>query len=369
MARLRDYPARMGITRLADITGLDRLGIPVVQAVRPLALSNAVSQGKGSDCASAVLSALLEAAETYFAEQVSRFDCMTASAERLGVPEGLFDRHMLPDVSPDWRRRELPWAAATDLISGKPGRVPLELAHTAYVQPPLRTDGLFLASTTGLAAGLRRQDAVLHGLLECVERAALERAHRTHGFFHRYKVDLDTIDHEESRDLIEDIRGKGLLVGLWAIEGAGGLPVIWCQLMEDGSRQTIMPYPADGFAASLDPRSAVQRAIWEAAQSRLAAISGSRDDMTRASYPRYTDWQSIEAHRRLIADGPAEVDFRQLCKAVDPGGQDWLEAITGRLSQAGISAILVVDLDTSPMPDLRVVRVVVPQLKPLTEND
>ncbi len=37
----------MGITRLADITGLDRIGLPVYMSVRPNAKTLSVSQGKG----------------------------------------------------------------------------------------------------------------------------------------------------------------------------------------------------------------------------------------------------------------------------------------------------------------------------------
>lgn len=358
----------MGITRIADITGLDRLGIPVVQAVRPLALSNAVSQGKGSDNASAALSAILEAAETFFAEQVSRIDHVCATAEALQIPDGFFDDHVMAGISPDWRVTELPWVEGSDLISGEPGWVPLELVHTAFVDPPLETDGHFFASTSGLAAALKAPDAILHGLLECIEREALARAHRTHGFFQRFRIDLETIDHAETAGLIEGIRRKGILVGLWAVEGAGGLPVIWCQLMEDGTEQIITPYPADGFAASLDPHSAVQRAIHEAAQSRLAAISGSRDDITRAGYPRYTDWQRIESHRRLLAGGPMEIDFESICQCEPAAAKDWPELISGRLFDDGISSILVVPVETEPLSELRTVRVVVPQLEPLRED-
>lgn len=39
----------MGITRLANVTGLDVIGIPVYMAVRPSSRSIAVSQGKGLD--------------------------------------------------------------------------------------------------------------------------------------------------------------------------------------------------------------------------------------------------------------------------------------------------------------------------------
>ena len=59
-----------GITRVADVTGLDRVGIPVAIAIRPSARSVAVSQGKGIDLASAKVSALMEAIEVWHAENI-----------------------------------------------------------------------------------------------------------------------------------------------------------------------------------------------------------------------------------------------------------------------------------------------------------
>ena len=49
-----------GITRVADVTGLDRIGVPVAMAVRPNARSLSVSQGKGVDRDAARASALME---------------------------------------------------------------------------------------------------------------------------------------------------------------------------------------------------------------------------------------------------------------------------------------------------------------------
>ena len=54
----------MGITRIANVTGLDRTGIPVVMVVRPNARSVAVSQGKGLTLAAAKASGVMEAAES-----------------------------------------------------------------------------------------------------------------------------------------------------------------------------------------------------------------------------------------------------------------------------------------------------------------
>src|SRR4051812_28921774 len=47
VARLPPHLSRLGITRVADITGLDRIGIPVFQGIRPLSRAIVVSQGKG----------------------------------------------------------------------------------------------------------------------------------------------------------------------------------------------------------------------------------------------------------------------------------------------------------------------------------
>jgi ribosomal protein S12 methylthiotransferase accessory factor len=44
LTRARPFAARMGITRLGNITGLDRIGIPVAIAVRPNSRSVSVSQ-------------------------------------------------------------------------------------------------------------------------------------------------------------------------------------------------------------------------------------------------------------------------------------------------------------------------------------
>ena len=47
LQRIKPLLARMGITRIANLTGLDRVGIPVVSVMRPNSRSLSVSQGKG----------------------------------------------------------------------------------------------------------------------------------------------------------------------------------------------------------------------------------------------------------------------------------------------------------------------------------
>src|SRR5579863_7358634 len=70
LARVRPHAARMGITRLGNVTGLDRIGIPVAIAVRPNSRSVSVSQGKGLDLAHAMASALMESVEGFHGEEI-----------------------------------------------------------------------------------------------------------------------------------------------------------------------------------------------------------------------------------------------------------------------------------------------------------
>src|SRR3954464_11269314 len=89
LARARPPMARMGITRLGNITGLDRIGIPVAVAVRPNSRSVSVSQGKGRELAQAMASALMEACEGFHAEEIG--PCRQASCRDLAASEIVVD--------------------------------------------------------------------------------------------------------------------------------------------------------------------------------------------------------------------------------------------------------------------------------------
>src|SRR5205823_9306186 len=89
LARVRPHAARMGITRLGNITGLDRIGIPVAIAVRPNSRSVSVSQGKGYDLPQAMASALMEACEGFHAEEIG--PCQHAMYSNLAQSETVVD--------------------------------------------------------------------------------------------------------------------------------------------------------------------------------------------------------------------------------------------------------------------------------------
>src|SRR5918995_3479572 len=95
--RVAPLRARMGITRVANVTGLDRIGIPVVMVCRPNSRSIAVSQGKGLDLDAAKASGVMEAIELYHAERVE-LPLKLGSSRDLARTHRLIDLHALPRV-------------------------------------------------------------------------------------------------------------------------------------------------------------------------------------------------------------------------------------------------------------------------------
>ncbi|MBA5776701.1 YcaO-like family protein [Stappia sp. F7233] len=366
LKRLLPLAPRLGITRIGDLTGLDRIGIPVVQAVRPLGLANSVTQGKGTSLDAAAVSAIMEAAEQFFAERVDVMDPVMATALELGADTASFGLHLLEGVAEDWHRRSLAWLPAEDLLGGPGGWLPMELVHTAYIDPPLASDGVFEASTTGLACGFCRQQAQLHGLLECIERDAIARAQQTHGFFHRFRFEPQTLEDETLTLLIEMLQAAGLIAAFWAADAAGNVPTVWCQIMEDEGAVPLMPLPAEGFASALDFKRASRGALLEAAQSRLAAISGARDDISRLAFPARFDWEAIDTHRRFLREGKKSFCYEDLANREISGGSA-LDPVVERLAADGITSVLHVALDNTPCPEILASRIFVPQFLPLRE--
>src|SRR5580693_1007357 len=72
LARVTPHLTSMGITRIANVTGLDNIGIPVVMVCRPNSRGLSVSQGKGLDLDEARVSGVMEAAELFHAENIER---------------------------------------------------------------------------------------------------------------------------------------------------------------------------------------------------------------------------------------------------------------------------------------------------------
>src|SRR5438094_1376086 len=146
LARVHPHAARMGITRLGNITGLDRIGIPVAMAVRPNSRSVSVAQGKGLNLPQAMASALMEACETFHAEEIG--PCCRAAYHDLARTETVVDPERLcPAIHAFDSGAAISWIGGYDLLRREPCWVPAEIVHTDYTGEP---DGYFLAGSNGL---------------------------------------------------------------------------------------------------------------------------------------------------------------------------------------------------------------------------
>src|SRR5262245_39624112 len=166
---------RFGITRIADITGLDIIGIPVIMAVRPLAKTLSVAQGKGRTSMLATVSAVMESIELWHAGYaVPRPRHRSTAASELDLPYRLRALAAVPGALLT-EHTPLDWVDAIGMTSGRTVPLPAGLVRlTSPAEQQWRPVGL-RAGSNGLASGNTLEEAALHALYEIIERDAVSR--------------------------------------------------------------------------------------------------------------------------------------------------------------------------------------------------
>ncbi|MFI9832905.1 YcaO-like family protein [Streptomyces sp. NPDC051913] len=269
--RLSDY----GITRVADLTGLDHLGLPVCAAHRPTAHTLTVSQGKGATHRLAAISAVMEAVEVHHAEQPPQVDFDgPAFAATVDYPLEALPLRLAPQTLPQvaaLNRLPQQWTQGAGLLTGHPLLVPAALVYRT--PQPMWTPSLWRCTSTGLACGNTRDEAVTHALFEVMERHALHVDENT-GATLRTLIDPASVHDPYNRRLIDRIHASGAVLELYIVDNAFALPVCLAYLWSQD-----YPVHFTGTGCHSDPYIALSRAITEAAQSRLTSISGTRDDL------------------------------------------------------------------------------------------
>jgi ribosomal protein S12 methylthiotransferase accessory factor len=351
-----------GITRIASVTRLDRIGIPIVQVTRPLSLSNAVAQGKGVTWEAATVSAVMESIECWASESIDPASLTWSTACAFGEDtRALYEPWAMSEISDRWQTLPLPWLAGHDLFTGRAVPVPAALVDTDYTLPS-RHPSMFPRTTTGLAAGRSVAQAVIHAGLEILERDAIAEAHRTARFFENHQISLSDARGRIS-DLLEKIQRANLLCGIWRAPAIHSLPVYWCHLMEPGPPRELVPLPSEGFGCSFTHEEALTRAVLEACQARATAISGAREDMTRQFYPTHGDRAHLDEWREQVSR-PSRTRHEAVLAGAEPSEQiQRLEAVLDALRQAGANAAVVVHVRNEPEHAFHVVRLVCPPLR------
>ncbi|MEV6781207.1 YcaO-like family protein [Streptomyces sp. NPDC051098] len=337
-----------GITRVADLTGLDCIGLPVWTAIRPASLTLSTSQGKGATDLLAKLSAVMEAIELWHVEQPLPVaargpaaevapDCpLTALPMTVPYPE-----HTLARIV--WE-----WTTGTSLVDGTQRLLPVDLVRRRTQRPEWSPD-LLRATSTGLACGNTRDEALLHALFEVVERDVLYRD-AVAGGRRRTLIDPGTVDDPHGREVIGRLAAAGMALETALVDGPYGLPVCLAYLWSED-----YPVVFAGGGCHTDPAIALTRALTEAAQSRLTAIAGTRDDLpsdtARCDIPPLRPTQSTG-----LASWPEATGH---FTASDGGFADHVTAVARRLTDVTGHEPVALDL-SGPASPVHAVQVICP---------
>jgi ribosomal protein S12 methylthiotransferase accessory factor len=344
--------SRISITRVTRLTELDCVGIPVVAAIRDNTVGESVTvcTGKGISTEVAELGSLAESLERYCAEPRERVPVHVSTVAQL---EGCkVDPREL--IVADWAPAfaELEWVGGFSVLSGAEVWVPANAVFFPY--HPRNGRLLFAPNTTGLAVGSTLGDAMVRGLLECIERDAYSRAMALACMGHgaMFPLIAPVALGAEWDSWAKKLAHEGVNVMLREITGDLGIPTVLATIYEPGPRGPVRCHA--GIAADFTLMEAAERAIAEAAQSRLTDIQGSREDLPehsrRETAAAWFYEPSGEEVKTSMPPVPAE------------GRISRGDVLTGALAAVGLPEPVYVDLSLSET-FLRTVRVVCPGLE------
>lgn len=359
LARFRPLVARMGITRLGNITGLDHIGIPVVVAVRPNSRSVSVSQGKGLELPQAKASALMEAIEGFHAEEVG--EGWRATYRELVARGTVVDPLALCSTGRQFDpETAISWTEGFDLLQREPCWVPTETVHTDYTRP---LDGYFPAGSNGLASGNRLAEALSAAICELVERdaVALWSASDIRGRARR-AIDIASIDDPDCRGLLTKYDKAGIVVRLWDVTTDIGIAAFVCDIRDPSPVEPDRLRRFHGAGCHPDRVIALSRALTEAAQARLTYIAGIRDDLLPDEYIEPPNADILDALLGALCAETAPRPLPAVPSFVADDLGDDVQWELERLAEAGIVRVVAIDL-TRPNFGIPVVRVVIPGLE------
>src|SRR5918999_74147 len=338
LERVSSVSQKIGVTRLADITNMDILGIPNYSAVLPGTEDYIwVYSGKGTTKVHAKASALMECIERYSSlpsggpknfirgsyDQLSKSFHVLHPDEIVEPVRFQYKNDMLMDFLPGF-----------DLFTNDQIMVPASLALFRYSPVSPILNPFAFHHTNGLASGNVMEEAICHALCEVIERDAMSLA----------ELRASAIPFHFLRHMINVLKSNG-------IPSFNASSIEW--ITHDYG------YLAEGHGTHPDKRIAVLRAITEVSQTRAANIQGARDDLRKIKYrENNTDdkraWQFMQSSRTI--------KFSDITTYFNYDILDDIKLILDHLKQAGLTRAIIVNL-TNDNIGIPVVRAIVPGLE------
>ena len=369
--RVAPLMSRIGVTRVGEVTHLDRPRIPNFVAVRPREPGRGISyyNGKGATRTQARAGAMMEAIERFSGEQFDH-PVRSCSYRELVRQARAIDPTsvLLPRVIACSDTTVIEWVLGFDLIQEQPTYVPLNYVVCPYF--PRNGTAISHSSSHGLAAGNTRVEALCHALCEVNERDAMSLYYSAHQLRQAVtsllqpgrgprasdelahpRINLESLPARVGW-MVQRLRRSGLKVYLRDITSDTRIAAIECIIAEPCGSARHKAH--GGYGSHPDSRVALTRAITEAAQSRLACIQGGREDL-----PEFAGSPCLIADPDLrFGSGPgrsfSEIPTRE-SESIDADVSWVLE----RFRSVGMDQVVAIDL-TRPELGIPVVRVIVP---------
>lgn len=409
LANITPICKKIGVTRICDITYLDRLYIPNYCSVLPGTEDSIwVYSGKGPTKLHAKVSALMESIERY---------CSLSSTWSKSLISGSYSKlsktynvlhpdEVVEPVEAFYSDNEsiMDFVPGFELLSEEEVLVPAPLAFSRYFSKPPSVNVFPYSHTNGLASGNVLEEAICHALLEVIERDAVSIAELCASsipysilqkiastFKNTQQIgseitEITEIDFVDDPSIFLDVNVSEVadkfgplkyLVRRFAKAGISllikditqkdiGIPTFVASSVEWISSN--YGYFAYGYGTHLDSKVALIRAITEMSQTRAVNIHGARDDCNKIEYKENDEiykrkWQFMPAmSSRLGADNKNTIPFSEIKSYIMNDILDDIKFILKRLKKSGLKRVIVVDL-THPKLRIPVVRVIVPGLE------
>ena len=400
---------RIGVTRISDITHLDKLRIPNYSAVLPGTEDSIwVYSGKGSTRAHARASALMEAIERHSSLSSTNPKCFiqgTFLELSKSYNKVLHPDEVVEPVNQSFNDKDsiMDFLPGYDMLAKEEILVPAQLALSKYIANPHSVHVFSYTHTNGLASGNVMEEAICHALCEVIERDAssiadLCASSMPHNILVKLTNSLESnCGYQIARfsaedkfvddpsifpdvDISEISNDFGPLRSLVKRYAKAVIPL----LVKDITQKDIgiatfvassiewishdYGYFAKGHGTHPDARIALIRAITEVSQTRAANIQGARDDLNKVRYRENDEiykrkWQFMPAslspfHQESVKN----VEFSKIKTYTNKYILDDIRLILNSLKQAGLKRAIIVDL-TNPSIGIPVVRAIVPGLE------
>jgi len=373
LAYARSFAAVLGITRVTDVTRLDRVGLPVYSSIRPGALDGSlcVNSGKGILPQEAEAGAYMEAIEFAMAEP-NRAGLDIYRVTPRDILDGNRRSEAILDFCPTMDTRisldeSITAVQATDLFSNKSFLAPAELAFMPYPAPHVRYFG---SHTNGLSSGNSRCEAQIHGVLEVIERDIM-----SFQTINSQYLRLEPASYPASlQSLADRMASAGLELMVRYGPNQFGIPFFAATVIDHQTEDPL--YINGGFGCHTLPEIALNRAVAEALQSRLTFIHGGRDDLIQ-DYQRFSGLSFQQrrdtferAVRQVKASSGGSIHFEAIPYP------DWsfesleqyLRHLLDLLHARGIDHVLSVAFMPAEAP-LQVVKIIIPKMEFFTREN